>query len=110
MVAASAPDVLKFFFTDDGAIPNNPRLPVLVYKHALTLANPAALADLVESTYEKAHWRAAWRWGVYDCPHYPSTAHEVLGCYRGSATLKLGGKDGVNFVVEPGDVVIPPAG
>jgi uncharacterized protein YjlB len=110
MATASAPDVLKFLFSDDGAIPNNPHLPVLVYKRALNPSNPAALADLIESTYEKNHWRAAWRWGVYDFPHYHSTAHEVLGCYRGSASLQLGGKDGVQFVVEPGDVVILPAG
>ena len=104
------PDVLKFHFSDDGAVPNNPRLPVLVYKRALAAKNPAALAELIEATYAENHWRAAWRWGVYDFVHYHSTAHEVLGCYRGSATLQLGGKDGVRFVIEPGDVAILPAG
>jgi uncharacterized protein YjlB len=110
MATLPASDILKFHFSDDGAIPNNPHLPVLVYKRALTAASPAALADLIESSYEKNQWRAAWRWGVYDFPHYHSTAHEVLGCYRGSATLQLGGKDGIKFVVEPGDVIILPAG
>jgi uncharacterized protein YjlB len=108
--APNPPDLLKFFFSDDGSIPNNPTLPVLVYKRALTAASPSALAGLIESTYAKNHWRAAWRWSVYDFPHYHSTAHEVLGCYRGSATLQLGGKDGIKFVVEPGDIVVLPAG
>lgn len=109
-MASTMPDVLKFFFSDDGTIPNNPKLPVLVYKRALTATNPAALADLIEQTYTNNQWRAAWRWGVYDFPHYHSTAHEVLGCYRGSATLQLGGKEGVKFVIEPGDIAILPAG
>jgi uncharacterized protein YjlB len=108
--ATTQPELLKFFFSDDGSIPNNPALPVLVYKRALTAASPSALADLIDATYAKNQWRAAWRWGVYDFPHYHSTAHEVLGCYRGSATLQLGGKDGIKFVVEPGDIVILPAG
>ncbi len=108
--ATSQPDLLKFFFSEDGSIPNNPTLPVLVYKRALTAASPTALADLIETTYAKHHWRAAWRWGVYDFPHYHSTAHEVLGCYRGSATLQLGGKDGIKAVIEPGDIVVLPAG
>lgn len=104
------PELLKFHFSDDGSIPNNPTLPVLIYKRALTAASPAALADLIETTYAKHHWRAAWRWSVYDFPHYHSTAHEVLGCYRGSATLQLGGKDGIKAVIEPGDIVVLPAG
>jgi uncharacterized protein YjlB len=107
---SQTPDVLKFHFSDDGAVPNNPRLAVLVYKKALTAENSAALADRIEAAYARNHWRAAWRWGVYDFIHYHSTAHEVLGCYRGSATLQLGGKDGVRFVIEPGDVAILPAG
>ena len=108
--STSQPELLKFFFSDDGSIPNNPALPVLVYKRALAAASPSALADLIEATYTKNHWRAAWRWSVYPFPHYHSTAHEVLGCYRGSATLQLGGKNGVKFVVEPGDIIVLPAG
>ena len=104
------PEVLKFRFEDDGVIPNHPRLPVVVYKRALTAETSTALADAIEAAYAKHHWRAAWRWGVYDFPHYHSTAHEVLGCFRGSATLRLGGEKGVRLFVEPGDVLVLPAG
>lgn len=109
-MATTAPEVLKFHFSDDATTPNNPRLAVLIYKRALTAENAAALADAMEAAYTKNHWRAAWRWGVYEFLHYHSTAHEVLGCYRGSATLQLGGKNGVRIVAEPGDVIILPAG
>jgi uncharacterized protein YjlB len=105
-----APEVLKFYFADDGSIPNNPRLPLVVVKKAFAAPQPDTLAAAIETAYGKNGWRAAWRWGVYDFPHYHSTAHEVLGCYRGSATLRLGGGNGIRLFVEPGDVLVLPAG
>jgi uncharacterized protein YjlB len=106
-------DVLTLRFGDAGEIPNNPRLPVLVYKHAAAspiVSDPAALASWFEKTWEAHTWRAAWRWGVYDFPHYHSTAHEALGVYRGQASLRLGDAAGATLVVEAGDLIILPAG
>lgn len=112
---ADALELLTFRFGDAGAIPNNPRLPVLVYKHAAGSAGaaaraPSALAAWFEETWPKHGWRAAWRYGIYEFPHYHSTAHEVLGVYRGRASLRLGDRAGATLVVEAGDMIILPAG
>lgn len=102
-------EVMTFLFKDAGDIPNNPSLPLVVIKRGVALEgdDPGAV---FERLYPQGGWRAAWRWGVYDFPHYHSTAHEVLGCYRGSARLRLGHSTGVDLMVEPGDVLIIPAG
>jgi uncharacterized protein YjlB len=47
---------------------------------------------------------------VYPFPHYHSTAHEVLGVYRGHARLRLGHSTGVEIIAETGDVIVIPAG
>jgi uncharacterized protein YjlB len=47
---------------------------------------------------------------VYGFHHYHSTAHEVLGVYRGSTRVQLGGQEGIVVEVHPGDVVVIPAG
>ncbi len=112
---ADALELLTFRFGDAGAIPNNPRLPVLVYRNVAGAAGEAArdaatLATWFEKTWPKHHWRAAWRYGIYEFPHYHSTAHEVLGVYRGRASLRLGGSVGATLVVEAGDMIVLPAG
>ncbi len=111
---AAAPELLTFRFGDAGGIPNHPQLPVLIYKRAALAScspdNPEAIARWFEQTWPQHRWQPAWRWGVYDFPHYHSTAHEILGVYRGRASLRLGASAGVTLVVEPGDVIVLPAG
>ena len=108
---SAAPEVLTFLFKDAGGIPNHPHLPTLVCKRAAPALDDAeAVARWFETEWPKHGWRAAWRWGVYDFPHYHSTAHEVLGVYRGHATIRLGDATGVTVVAEKGDVIILPAG
>jgi len=108
---STTPEVLTFRFKDAGDIPNHPRLPALRYKRvAPSLIDGDAIARWFETEWPKHGWRAAWRWGVYDFPHYHSTAHEVLGVYRGHATIRLGGIVGVTIVAEKGDVMVLPAG
>jgi uncharacterized protein YjlB len=96
-------------FAEAGEIPNNPRLPLLIYK-AVILARGEEAAEMIEALYAKNHWRAAWRYGVYSFPHYHSTAHEVLGVYRGQALIRLGHTVGISAHVEAGDVIVIPAG
>ena len=96
-------------FSDGGEIPNNPTLPLLIYK-GVVAAREEVAAELIEALYAKNEWRAAWRYGMYSFPHYHSTAHEVLGVYRGHALIRLGHTVGISAHVEAGDVIVIPAG
>lgn len=105
------PAVLTYRFADAGRIPNHPTLPALVWKRAAAArGDPEEIARWFETEWPRHGWQPAWRWGVYDFPHYHSTAHEVLGVYRGHASLRLGDRTGVTIMAEPGDVLILPAG
>jgi len=90
-------------------IPNNPNLPLLVYKGALKLPKDEP-AESIEELLRSNHWGSSWRNGIYPYHHYHSTAHEVLLIFSGSAKVQLGGERGITEVIKPGDVVILPAG
>jgi uncharacterized protein YjlB len=47
---------------------------------------------------------------VYDFVHYHSQIHEVMGIARGSAKIECGGVKGRVLTVNPGDVLVLPAG
>jgi uncharacterized protein YjlB len=89
------------------SVPNNERLPLLLYTGVLDLSEGASS---VESLFHKNDWVNSWRDGVYPRHHYHSTAHEVLGVYAGEAVIKFGGDDGPRLKVAKGDVVVIPAG
>ena len=98
----------KYFFEDDGKIPNS-KYPLLVYQSAFTLTGNQG-AKWLESHFKENNWFNSWRWGVYPFHHYHSTTHEVLGCFQGSALLHLGGEQGEKVQVEVGDIIVIPAG
>ncbi|MGE7468198.1 cupin [Bosea sp. NPDC003192] len=105
----ASPTILVLPFEERGPIPNNPRFPALVYRHAF----PPELADLasaIEQRFDENGWPPAWRNGIYDFHHYHSKGHEVLGIAKGSAELLLGGEGGRELGVRSGDVVLLPAG
>lgn len=102
------PDVTAVPLTDDGTFPNNPDLPLLVYRAAFV--PEARSASAIESVFRQNRWDGAWRSGIYRYHHYHSTAHEVLGVARGSARVQLGGPEGETFDGAAGDVLILPAG
>lgn len=97
------------FFKDDGKTPNNPTLPVVLMRHTAAADEPDPAAWF-ESRFSSHGWGACWRWGVYPYHHFHPDNHEVLGVFRGEATLMLGGANGEEFHVRPGDVIILPAG
>lgn len=92
---------------DTGAFPNS-RLPALVYRHVLPPSGE--LASAFEALFEKHGWTGSWRNGLYRTHHYHSTAHEVLGVYRGKVSVRVGGPDGVLVELRAGDVAVLPAG
>jgi uncharacterized protein YjlB len=109
--ALQPPRVELLRLADDGTYPNNARLPVLLYKGALRLpASSNAAAAAFEQVFGENGWSDGWRNGIYDFHHYHSTAHEVLGCYGGSARAQLGGPSGPQVQIERGDVLVLPAG
>lgn len=101
--------VSSHIFEDDGLFPNNPKLPALVYKGALFL-HPGDDEDAIIRLFGKNNWTNAWTAGIFDCHHYHSVTHEVLGVFCGMADIQLGGPEGVCVEVVRGDVIIIPAG
>ena len=98
-------DYQTFFLKDDGIIPNNPKLPVILYKQAIE--NPLST---MENLFNKNQWLNSWTNGVFDYHHYHSNSHEAIGVIKGNATLMIGGENGVEVQIQAGDVVVLPAG
>ena len=102
--------VLAYLLAADGAIPNHPRWPLLVYPGAVAVAGPDP-AGAFEALF--ARNQLAARHGATACfrfHHYHSNGHEALGIYSGEATVQFGGDAGVTIVARPGDVIVLPAG
>lgn len=101
--------VVARLLRDDGSVPNNPKLPLLIYRAVLDLPEGDP-ASPVESLFRENGWGNGWRNGIYTYHHYHSTAHEALAAYRGSAKVKLGGESGIAVDISAGDVLVLPAG
>jgi uncharacterized protein YjlB len=97
-------------FADDGAIPNNPRLPFVVYRSPVRLTHAPDPAAMFEEIFQANGWGDSWRDGIYDYLHYHSATHEVLGIARGHARVQFGGRHGKLIELWSGDVAILPAG
>lgn len=94
---------------DDGSIPNNPTLPLILYTGAIDfgLDDPASVC---EQLFAQNGWGRSWRNGIFDFHHYHSNIHEVLAIAQGSAKVHLGGEQGIITNVSAGDVILLPAG
>lgn len=92
----------------NGDIPNNPKLPLLLYRQVFPVSNK--LEEQFKTAFKQNNWGGTWTNGVFDYHHYHSLAHEVLGVAAGSATLIFGGPGGEETEIEAGDMVVLPAG
>jgi len=99
--------VEDYYLSSTPEIPNNLLLPLIVYREALQAED---LAKEFECVFASHDWPPAWRYGIYPFAHYHSTAHEVIGAYRGSARVLFGHTGGVILELKAGDAVATPAG
>lgn len=98
----------SYVLEDNGTFPNS-HLPVLLYKGVLDLP-PLFPAAHIENLFKSNNWTNSWKNGIYTYQHYHSNTHEVIGVYKGEATIQLGGDKGTKVRIEKGDVLIIPAG
>src|SRR5688572_24936392 len=105
---AIEPEVI--LFADDGFVPNNQRLPFVVYRGAIDLIGVVDPDDAVEKMFRRNGWGDMWRNGIYPYVHYHSMIHEGLGIARGKARVRFGGLKGEELELSHGDVAVLPAG
>jgi uncharacterized protein YjlB len=108
--AAKPPAPVTATFADDGTIPNNPTLPLVLYRAGIDLAGTPDPERAIEKTFAANGWGDMWRNGIFPYVHYHSMIHEALGVARGRAKVRFGGDKGREIEIAPGDVAILPAG
>ncbi|PWE53857.1 cupin [Metarhizobium album] len=101
-------DPQRLMLGPSGWVPNNSRLPVLIYRQVF--GGDTNRANRMVDAFSGNGWQGIWRNGVFSYQHYHSEAHEVLGFADGSARLLIGGPEGETLDVAAGDVVVLPAG
>jgi uncharacterized protein YjlB len=100
-------DVEIIELTDDGQVPNNPNLGLVLYRGALA---PGTGAGEVIRRFVGNGWGSAWVNGIFAYHHYHARAHEVLANVGEAVEVQFGGASGPLVTFEAGDVVVIPAG
>lgn len=106
--AATTSNIQLLHLEPNGWVPNNSKLPVILYHHALVPSSD--MTDVTEAQFEKNNWPPQWVASIFNYHHYHSTAHEVLGCVSGTAKVMLGGPGGEIVTLNAGDVALLPTG
>jgi uncharacterized protein YjlB len=104
-----SPSPEALLLADDGLVPNNPRLPLLLYRGVLAPGGAGA-EDAIIARFAANGWGGAWVDGIYPFHHYHASCHEVLGIARGFADVLFGGPRGRLVRLDAGDAVLIPAG
>lgn len=97
-------------FADDGRIPNNPALPLVLYRGGIDLSGSPDPEAVIEKAFAANGWGNMWRNGIYPYAHYHSMIHEAMGVARGRVSVRFGGDSGEEIEIVAGDVVVLPAG
>ncbi len=106
-----AVEPLTLMFHDDGSVPNNPALPLVVYRGAVDVAAARDPETAIEQIFMANGWgHRMWRNSIYPFLHYHGRTHEALGIARGSARVRFGGEQGREIEIKAGDVAVLPAG
>lgn len=101
-------NVETYLLNDDGKIPNNDRLPLVLYRSAIKASADAERT--FKRLFEEHGWGGCWVDGIYPYHHYHARSHEVLGIAAGRAEVQFGGEGGPVITVAAGDAVVIPAG
>jgi uncharacterized protein YjlB len=109
-MAPTKQEPATLMFADDGSVPNNPRLPFLLYRRVINLAGTPDPELAVEKVFRANDWGDLWRNGIYPYVHYHSMIHEGMGVARGRARVRFGGANGREVEIGQGDVAVLPAG
>jgi uncharacterized protein YjlB len=100
--------VIHDIIMPEGFFPNNPHCPLLIYQQSFS--TPCESPKNIQLWLKQNDWEHPWVDGIYDFHHYHSNTHEVLVIISGYCQAQFGGDKGVIYTVNPGDVVILPAG
>ncbi len=101
------PNIESQLLCEADGVPNNPKLPLLVYSDAFP---DGVDSSDIESCFSRNGWQGIWVNGVFSYHHFHSNAHEVLGCFSGSAQVQFGGASGPVLSITAGEAVLIPAG
>jgi uncharacterized protein YjlB len=102
-------EIVTLKIEENGNFPNNPKLPVLLYKNVFDFLDDDPAAT-IEKVFAENSWSGSWRNGIFSYHHYHSNSHEALGVYSGWAKVQLGGPGNHPVRIEKGDLVVLPAG
>ena len=103
-----SPRMETYLLQDDGRIPNNDHLPLLLYRSVV--GSEADAEATFKRMFEERGWGGCWVNGIYPYHHYHARSHEVLGIAAGTAEVQFGGEQGPVIRVAAGDAVVIPAG
>lgn len=105
----------QYFLPSTPHVPNS-RLPILVYRNALSDTSPRNILNTIEPN----GWLMGGQWKTYKVPHFHADCHECYGIIKGKTTYLLGlgpvdpqfntegEPNGMKLTVEKGDVFVLP--